>query len=93
MAVKRISDFDISKRGLLSGIYGNTRNSEFFIDKDLCRYNITKELFLYLKEEHYRVVFYNPTLNIGFYSYSEDDLAVFCGLKQPTEPIDGDDDY
>ena len=90
MAVKRISDFDISKRGLLSGIYGNTRNSEFFIDKDLCRYNITKELFLYLKEEHYRVVFYNPTLNIGFYSYSEDDLAVFCGLKQPTEPIDGD---
>ena len=80
MAVRRISDFNVSHRGLLSGIYGNTRNSEYFIDSDLCRYNISKALFLYLKGEGYRVVFYNPTDNIGFYSYTEEDLAVFSGF-------------
>ena len=79
MTVKRISDFKIAKRGLLSGIYGNTRNSEYFIDCDLCSYNISKALFLYLKTEGYRVVFYNPTNNIGLYSYTEEDLAVFSG--------------
>ena len=80
MAIRRISDFNISHRGLLSGIYGNTRNSEYFIDSDLCKYNISKALFLYLKGEGYRVVFYNPTDNIGFYSYTEEDLAVFSGF-------------
>ena len=80
MAVRRISDFNVSHRGLLSGIYGNTRNSEYFIDSDLCTYNISKALFLYLKGEGYRVVFYNPTDNIGFYSYTEEDLAVFSGF-------------
>lgn len=79
MTVKRISDLKIAKRGLLSGIYGNTRNSEYFIDCDLCSYNISKALFLYLKTEGYRVVFYNPTNNIGLYSYTEEDLAVFSG--------------
>ena len=86
MAVRRISDFNVSHRGLLSGIYGNTRNSEYFIDSDLCRYNISKALFLYLKAEGYRVVFYNPTDNIGFYSYTEEDLAVFSGFANaPTK--------
>ena len=84
MAVRRISDFNVSHRGLLSGIYGNTRNSEYFIDGDLCRYNISKALFLYLKGEGYRVVFYNPTDNIGFYSYTEEDLAVFSGFTNAT---------
>ncbi len=82
MSVKRISDFKIAKRGLLSGIYGNTRNSEYFIDCDLCSYNISKALFLYLKTEGYRVVFYNPTNNIGLYSYIEEDLAVFSGYTE-----------
>ena len=82
MTVKRISDFKIAKRGLLSGIYGNTRNSEYFIDCDLCSYNISKALFLYLKTEGYRVVFYNPTNNIGLYSYIEDDLAAFSGYTE-----------
>ena len=81
MTVKRISDLKIAKRGLLSGIYGNTRNSEYFIDCDLCSYNISKALFLYLKTEGYRVVFYNPTNNIGLYSYTEEDLAVFSGYS------------
>lgn len=79
MSVKRISDLDIANRGLLSGIYGNTRNSEYFIDNDLCAYNISEALYLYLKSEGYRVVFYNPTDDIGFYSYSEEDLAIFSG--------------
>ena len=79
MPVKRISDFNISSRGLLSGIYGNTRNSEYFIDNDLCSYNICKALYVYMKSEGYRVVFYNPTKEIGFYSYSEEDLAIFSG--------------
>ena len=82
MSVKRISDFNISKRGLLSGIYGNTRNSEYFIDKDLCTYNISKALYSYLKAEGYHVVFYNPMSNIGFYSYSEEDLAIFSGFSR-----------
>lgn len=82
MAVKRLSDFNIKNRGLISGLYGNTRNSEYFIDTDLCPNNISKALFLYFKEEGYRVVFYNPSKKIGFYSYVEEDLAVFSGYMQ-----------
>lgn len=82
MSVNRISDFNISQRELLSGIFGNTRNSEYFIDKDLCKYNISKSLFMYLKGEGYKVVFYNPTNNIGFYSYEEEDLALFSGFSR-----------
>lgn len=81
MAVKRISDFNIAQRGVLSGIYGNTRNSELFLDKDLCACNISKALYLYLKEENYRVVFYDPLKNKGFWSYSEQDLANFFCLN------------
>lgn len=102
MTVKRISDFKITKRGLLSGIYGNTRNSEYYIGCDLCSYNISKALFLYLKTEGYRVVFYNPTNNIGLYSYTEEDLAVFSGYidaksgtpnKQPQENLQSGGNY
>ena len=84
--VKRISDFNIADRGLLSGIYGYARNSEFFIGQDLYKYNISQALFLYLKSEGYRVVFYNPTNNRGLYSFCEDDLARFSCLSSDTEP-------
>ncbi len=78
--VKRVSDFNISGRSLLSGIYGYARNSEFFIGQDLYKYNISQVLFLYLKSEGYQVVFYNPTNNRGLYSFSEEDLARFSCL-------------
>ena len=84
--VKRISDFNIADRGLLSGIYGYARNSEFFIGQDLYKYNISQALYLYLKSEGYRVVFYNPTNNRGLYSFCEDDLVRFSCLSSDIEP-------
>lgn len=84
--VKRISDFNIADRGLLSGIYGYARNSEFFIGQDLYKYNISQALFLYLKSEGCRVVFFNPTNNRGLYSFCEEDLAAFSCLSSDNEP-------
>lgn len=78
--VSRISDFGIHNRGLLSGIYGYARNSEFFIGRDLYKYNISQALYLYLKGEGYHVVFYNPTNNRGLYSFSKEDLLRFSCL-------------
>ena len=90
--VKRISDFNISARGILSGIYGYARNSEFFIGQDLYKYNISQALFLYFKSEGYRVVFYNPTNNRGLYSFCEEDLACFSCL-QSTFDVYGQSGY
>lgn len=78
--VSRISDLGINNRGLLSGIYGYARNSEFFIGRDLYKYSISQALYLYLKGEGYHVVFYNPTNNRGLYSFSKEDLLTFSCL-------------
>lgn len=79
MAVERISNFKIESRSLFSAIYGISSTPEYFIDKDLHTYSLWQQLFLYLKEQGYIVVFYNR--NHNFFSYEEIQLIKFFGLK------------
>jgi len=66
MPVKRISDINISQRGLFTAIYGN--HSDFFVDDDLRKYNLWQQLYLYLKNEDYDIVLFYDTNN-DFHSY------------------------
>src|ERR1700753_1889933 len=82
MPVKRISDINIQKRGLLTAIYGNVNEDEFFVDDDLKNYSLAQQLYLYLKSVGYdSVVFYDTTDN--FHSFTQSDLVKFLNLDVP----------
>jgi SpoVK/Ycf46/Vps4 family AAA+-type ATPase len=80
MAVNRIQQLDIDRRPLFTGIFGSSGTSEYFIEKDLCKYTLQQELYLYLRELGYLVIFYNNHNN--FSSIEEDQLAIFWRLKE-----------
>ena len=75
MSVSRIQELDIDSRPLVTGIYGLSAANEFYVDKDLCRYHLWQELYLYLHEKGYITVFYNNAENL--FSYQERDLELF----------------
>lgn len=72
--VKRIDDFELSRRPFLSGIYGRNID-DLFIDSDLHRCTLKEILFRSFKAQGYRVVFYSNNSRFNFNSYCEDDLA------------------
>jgi SpoVK/Ycf46/Vps4 family AAA+-type ATPase len=80
MVVKRISDINVEKRGLFTAIYGNVTGSEYFIDSCLKKYNLWQQLYLYLKQEGYIVLFYDAVNNV--HSYSQADMVEFLGLEK-----------
>lgn len=75
MSVSRIQELNIDNRPLVTGIYGLSATNEFYVDKDLCRYHLWQELYLYMHEKGYITVFYNIADNL--FSYQERDLALF----------------
>lgn len=75
MSVSRIQELNIDSRPLVTGIYGLSATNEFYVDKDLCRYHLWQELYLYMHENGYITVFYNIADNL--FSYQERDLALF----------------
>ena len=75
MSVSRIQELDIDRRPLVTGIYGLSAANEFYVDKDLCRYHLWQELYLYLHEKGYITLFYNIAENL--FSYQERDLELF----------------
>ncbi len=80
MSVKRISEINISQRGLFTAIYGNVNEDEFFVDDDLKKYSLWSQLYSYLKEEGYEIVLFYDTTN-NFHSYSQSDLIKFLNLN------------
>jgi len=85
MPVKRISEINISQRGLFTAIYGNVNEDEFFVDDDLKKYSLWSQLYLYLKEEGYEIVLFYDTTN-NFHSYSQSDLIKFLNLNFNQNP-------
>ena len=79
MAVDRIKSLDIENRPLFTGICGAAATREYFIEKDLVKYNLWQELYLYLREAGYTVVLYNTQDN--FFSYEQSQLEVFFDRK------------
>lgn len=79
MAVDRIKNLDINNRPLFTGICGVTATREYFIEKDLLKYNLWQELYMYLRDEGYTVVLYNAQDN--FFSYEQNQLEVFFDRK------------
>ena len=75
MSVSRIQELDIDNRPLVTGIYGLSATNEYYLDRDLCRYHLWQELYLYLHEKGYIAVFYNIADNL--FSYQERDLELF----------------
>ena len=75
MSVSRIQKLDIDNRGLVTGIYGLSGTNEFYVDEDLRSYYLWQELYLYLHEKGYIILFYNIADNL--FSYQERDLALF----------------
>ncbi len=75
MSVSRIQELDIDNRPLVTGIYGLSATNEFYVDRDLCRYHLWQEIYLYLHEKGYITVFYNIVDNL--FSYQERDLELF----------------
>jgi len=65
---------------MFSAIYGSGID-DIFIDADLRRCNLFQALYRQFKAEGYTVVFYSTDTNYNLFSYSEDDLATFCRLK------------
>jgi ATP-dependent Clp protease ATP-binding subunit ClpB len=82
MAVKRISDINISQKGLFTAIYGN--HEDFFVDSDLKKYSLWQQLYLYLKSENYDIVLFYDTNN-NFHSYCQSDLVKFLNLSAEIE--------
>lgn len=76
----RIDKAGISHSSLLTGYYGKTNSSEFFVGNDLSFYDFTQALTLSLMAEGYKVVIHNPASNIGFYSFIEEHLCEFYNL-------------
>ena len=64
MSVSRIQELDIDNRPLVTGIYGLSATNEYYLDRDLCRYHLWQELYLYLHEKGYIAVFYNIADNL-----------------------------
>lgn len=85
MIPNRISDFKIEDRGLLSVIYGHTK--DIFVGGDLRMYSFYQMLYLYLKSLGYDIVLLHDSIN-NFHSYSEKDLAAYLGLTAEAERID-----
>lgn len=88
MPVKRISDINISQRGLFTAIYGNVNEDEFFVDDDLKKYSLWSQLYSYLKGEGYEIVLFYDTTN-NFHSYSQSDLTKFLNLNITQNPTGG----
>jgi len=78
MPVKRITNINISQRGLFTAIYGNWE--DYFVDEDLKKYSLQQQLYLYLKNENYDIVLFYDTNN-RFHSYSKTDLKKFLNLN------------
>ena len=85
MSVKRISEINISQRGLFTAIYGNVNEDEFFVDDDLKKYSLWSQLYSYIKEEGYEIVLFYDTTN-NFHSYSQSDLINFLNLNINQNP-------
>ncbi len=79
MIVERIRNLDISKRPIITGLYGCTYGQEYFVEDNLCKYNYWQELYRYLRGEGYTTVFYNEGFN--FFSYEESQLETFIFTK------------
>lgn len=80
MTVERIKNLDIKNKGVFTGIYGLSATDEIYIEGNLCKYNLWKELYRYLHEEGYVTIFYNVEHN--FFSYQLRDLELFLGKVQ-----------
>lgn len=80
MTVNRIRNIEINNRDLFTGIYGLSATNEPYIEGNLCRYHLWQELYRYLHEESYVVIFYNQKDN--FFSYQLRDLELFLGKIQ-----------
>jgi hypothetical protein len=74
MAVKRIQDIQIKKRGLLTAVYGNITDT--FIDNDLKKYTFNQQLYLYLKDEGFQIIIFYDREH-GVFSYEEESLNRF----------------
>jgi len=80
MAVNRIDQLNINSRPLFIGIFGSSGTSEYFIERDLRKYTLQQELYLYLRSQRYITIFYNNHTN--FFSFEEEQLAIFWRLKE-----------
>lgn len=79
MKVKRIENFNLPYRPLLSGIYGPGINDDF-VGSDLRRYGIKEMLFRTFRGQGYHVVFYSQDPTYNFFSFRKDDLVELFGL-------------
>ena len=84
MVVDRIRRIDINNRPIFTGIYGYGYGQEYFVEDNLCKYNLWQELYRYMRSEGYTTVFYNSEFN--FFSYEESQLETFF-FRKPEEII------
>ena len=90
MAVKRIEQLDIKNRGFITAIVGNT--DDVFIDKDLCRYNLETQLYLYLKSVGYDYIyFYSRESGVQLNTYDGIEALrwLFPGDESQTSNVEG----
>ena len=80
MAIQRIDNFDIARRHLFSGIYGQGIG-DVFIDDDLRVYGIYDALYRSFKRQGYTVVFYSQASYRNFFSFRKEDLAIVYNLS------------
>lgn len=79
MIPKRISEFDINNKSLLSILHGNV--DDVFVGGDTIKYNLEEILYFYLKQEGFNsVVFYN--IVESFFSFSANDLDILFTDEQ-----------
>lgn len=87
-SVDRVMNFDLSHRGLISGIYGSCTN-DVFIDSDFRVCEPMQILYRSFKQQGCLVVFYSCDEAYNFWSYSEEDLAAFHELTQKKKTSEG----
>lgn len=87
MIVERIRKLNIDKRPIFTGIYGHSYGQEYFVEDNLCKYNLWHELYRYLRSEGYTTVFYNTDFN--FFSYEESQLETLFLSKPDCKSVGG----
>ncbi len=85
MIVERIRKLNIDKRPIFTGIYGHSYGQEYFVEDNLCKYNLWHELYRYLRSEGYTTVFYNTDFN--FFSYEENQLETLFLTKPDNKSV------
>lgn len=94
MPVQRISNINIKQKGIFTALYGEpvSGDPDIFIDKNLKLITFEAALYLYLKDEGYKmVIFYNYLY--GFYSYSSRDVVIFLNPSKEDYPKEDEIGY